>query len=293
MTDHRLQVLFPVASLLFAATLWGLMWYPLRLLDSAGLNGIWTSLIAYSCVLLPALPVLWRGREELRQRLLPLLAIGIATGWCNLAFILAVLDGTVVRVLILFYLSPLWAVLLGHFVLGERMSLYARVVLGVAMLGALLMLWSPELGLPWPQTLSDWLAISSGFTFALANVLVRKYQDVSMNHRVVSVWWGGALVSAACLVMVDSGAAVPDVGWGVLLGAAALGLGLALTTFAIQYGVSHMPVHRSAVILLFELVIGSVSALMLTDEVVRSIEWFGGGLILLAAWLTARRQIED
>ncbi|MFC1749406.1 DMT family transporter [Pseudomonadota bacterium] len=290
MSDRRLQDLFPIISLLIAATVWGVMWYPLRLLNEAGLNGVWTSLIAYSTLLVPALPFLWRGRQELREQILPLLAIGIATGWCNLAFVLAVLDGTVVRVLILFYLSPLWAVLLGHFILGERMTLYSRLVLLAAMFGALMMLWSPELGFPWPQSASDWLAISSGFSFALANVFVRKNQQISMTNKILSTWWGGVLIAAFCVLFV-SGNGVPDFNWGVILGAMLLGLfGMGVATVTIQYGVTHMPVHRSAVILLFELIIGAVSAQLLTDESVRMIEWLGGGLILTAAWLTARRQ---
>ena len=289
MPDHRLQELFPVVCLLFAATLWGVLWYPLRLLNDAGLNGVWTSLIAYATLLISALPFLWRGRLELRSQFIPLLGIAIATGWCNLAFVLAVLDGTVVRVLILFYLSPLWAVLLGHFILGERMTLYSRLVLLVAMLGALMMLWSPTLGFPWPQTSSDWLAISSGFAFAVANVLVRRYQRISITNKVFSAWWGGVLVAAVCLLFIEDNG-VPQISGWVVLGAAVLGLiGMGLTTFAIQYGVSHMPVHRSAVILLFELIVGAVSAQWLTDESVRLIEWLGGALILTAAWLTARQ----
>ena len=292
MPDRRLQELFPILSLLIAATVWGVMWYPLRLLNEAGLNGVWTSLVAYTSLLIPALPFLWRERLEFRRQFIPLLAIGLATGWCNLAFVLAVLDGTVVRVLILFYLSPLWAVLLGHFILGERMTLYSRLVLLVAMFGALMMLWSPELGFPWPETSSDWLAISSGFAFALANVFVRMYQQISVTNKVISVWWGGVLIAACSLLFIDGGG-LPDVSWQVILGAIALGVfGMALATFAIQYGVTHMPVHRSAVILLFELIVGAASALLLTDESVRIIEWTGGAMILTAALLTAKRQAD-
>ena len=61
---------------------------------------------------------------------------------------------------------------------------------------------------------------------------------------------------------------------------------------AVIYGVTRMPVHRSAVILLFELVAGAVSALLLTDEVILVREWVGGGLIILAAWLAARIHAE-
>lgn len=290
MSDKRLQELFPVFSLLLAATVWGVLWYPLRLLDDAGLNGVWSSLIAYSTLLIVGFPFLWRNRAEFLPHWQPLLIIAVAVGWCNLAFILAVLDGTVVRALILFYLSPLWAVVLGHFILGERMTIYSRVVLAVAMCGALMMLWSPELGFPWPQSVSDWLAISSGFSFALANVFVRMHQQLSVTNKVLSAWWGGVLVALAFLIFFDQ-SGVPDFSWGIVVGAMLVGLfALGVTTIAVQYGVTHMPVHRSAVILLFELIIGAMSAQLLTDEVVRPIEWLGGGLILVAAWLTARRQ---
>jgi drug/metabolite transporter (DMT)-like permease len=73
------------------------------------------------------------------------------------------------------------------------------------------------------------------------------------------------------------------VGWAVVLG---LG-GFLVMALAVQYGVTHMPLHRSAVILLFELVVGAVSALLLTDEIVLPREWLGGGMIVLAAWVAA------
>ena len=43
--------LLPVASLLFSATLWGVVWYPLRLLEQQGLAGAWSALISYSAAL--------------------------------------------------------------------------------------------------------------------------------------------------------------------------------------------------------------------------------------------------
>ena len=44
-----------------------------------------------------------------------------------------------------------------------------------------------------------------------------------------------------------------------------------------------MPVQRSAVIMLFELVVGAASAWWLAGEVVTLQEWIGGMLILSAA----------
>jgi drug/metabolite transporter (DMT)-like permease len=64
--------------------------------------------------------------------------------------------------------------------------------------------------------------------------------------------------------------------------------GILLMTVLVQYGVTHMPVHRSAVIALVELVVGAVSQQILTNEVVTTQEWVGGVLIVTGAYLAAR-----
>ncbi|TAM45588.1 MAG: hypothetical protein EPN55_07790 [Gammaproteobacteria bacterium] len=64
--------------------------------------------------------------------------------------------------------------------------------------------------------------------------------------------------------------------------------GILLMTTLVQYGVTHMPVHRSAVISLIELVAGAVSQQLLTDEVVTVREWVGGSLIIFGAYLASR-----
>lgn len=279
----------PVAALLLAATLWGIFWYPLRLLEEHGLHGLWATLLIFASALLVGLPVLWRRRGELGRHRWMLLWIALANGWCNTAFILAVLDGTVVRVLLLFYLSPLWTIMLGHFLLKEKPSRFALTALALAMVGMVITIWEPELGFPWPEGRADWLAISSGFAFALSNVLVRKAQEVTIPIKTVTTWAGVVGVAGAWVMV--SGVPVPSIGAGVYASVFAIGvLGIVLMTVAVQYGVANMPVHRSSVILLSEVVAGAVSAQLLTNEVVLPREWMGGALILLAGWFSTREE---
>lgn len=288
-----MPALFPVFSLLLAATLWGVIWYPLRLLETAGLSGLWTTLVCYAAAtLLGLLPSATR-LGELRHQPLLLLVLALSAGWCNVAFILAVLEGTVVRVLLLFYLSPIWAVLLAWLILGERLSAQARGVFVLAIVGALIMLWDPAIGMPWPSGPGDWLAVTAGFGFALSNVMIRRLQQVSVPIKTMTSWVG-VLVIAVVMLLFNGGLNPPPVSGGVWLGAAALGwFGIVIMTFATQYGVTHMPVHRSAVIMLFELVAGAVSAGLLTEEVVRPLEWLGGALIIAAAYWAARLPHEE
>ena len=286
-THHTL----PVLSLLYSASLWGVLWYPLRELDKAGLHGVWSTLVLFGVAMLVggwmALPKLSGARGAWPA----LLAMALANGWCNVAFIVAILDGNVVRVTLLFFLSPLWATLLARVLLGERISLHAWGVLAVALGGAVTMLWNVELGYPWPQDLADGLAISSGVAFALSNVFVRKTESVPLAVKTACAWSGVVLI--ALLWIVASGFEFPRVSamaWG---GAAVLGMfGILTMTVAVQYGVSHMPVHRSAVIMLFELVASAVSSQFLTNEIVQMHEWVGGALITLAAYFAARSHLE-
>ncbi len=278
--------LMAILSLLFSATLWGVFWYPLRLLDAHGMGGLWASFFIYLGTT-GAIIYLIRGRwREFARAPWMLIGVGIASGWTNIAFILSVLDGNVVRVLLLFYLSPIWATLLGWLLLGERLSARALAVLGLAMLGAVVMLWQTKMGYPWPQDRADWLALSSGFAFAVTNVMLRHLQQVSVQIKTISGWLG--VIGLSLLVIAVSGGSLDGITVTTVISAIALGaLMIVAMTLAVVYGVTHMPVHQSAVILLFELVAGTVSSLLLTSEVITVQEWVGGALVILAAWLSA------
>lgn len=278
---------YPVAALLIGASLWGVIWYPMRLLEGGGLGGIWLTLTLYGAALVASLPRTASAIPEFTRRPALLMLLMVAAGWTNIAFVEAVLEGNILRVLLLFYLSPLWATLMGWLFLREHITRVAFTSLVIAMSGALLMLWNPVLGLPWPQGKPDWMALTSGFAFALSNVVVRKMQDISIAAKALSVWAG--VVVVAVIMIAALSLPVPQPSGSIFAGAVMLGvLGIMLMTLLVQYGVTHMPVHRSAVIALIELVAGAVSQQLLTDEMVTVREWVGGALIVAGAYLASR-----
>lgn len=289
MPANRPSAFQPIACLLAGATLWGLVWYPMRLLEGGGLRGLWLVLVLYVAALVCGLA--WAGPRLRAFSRTPgwSALLMLSAGWTNLAFVLAIVDGNVLRVLLLFYLSPLWAVLFGWWLLKEHPGRVAFMSLLVAMSGALLMLWNPAVGLPWPQDLTDWLALSSGVAFALSNAAVRKATALSIAAKSVAAWLGVVLMSMALIAFVHP--IVPAIDTSVALGAVALGVfGIFTMTALVQYGVTHMPVHRSAVILLFEVIVGALSQQLLTDEIVTLREWTGGMLIVVGAYLAARAE---
>lgn len=278
-----------VFALLLAATLWGLIWYPLRWLEAAGLNGLWSALAMYTTAVLVAVPYFISHRRYILAQPGLFLLIAFFSGWTNIAFILSVIEGNVVRVVLLFYLSPLWATLFARLFLREKFSAQSLFMLSTAMCGALLMLWKPEQAGGWQLSAADWLGLSAGMAFAATNVAVRYAIDMPVTLKSSSAWLGVSLLAAAWLLLADTGQ--PQVSADVLLWTMLVGgIAMIIMTLSVQYGVTHMPVQRSAVILLFELVVVAVSAEILTNEQVSLQEWLGGLFIIAAALLAARQQ---
>ncbi|MFV1996389.1 MAG: DMT family transporter [Acidiferrobacterales bacterium] len=280
---------FPVLALLVGATLWGVVWYPMRLLEGAGLSSLWLTTWLFLASAVAGGVLAWRYRHWFGRRPWLLACIAISAGWANLAFILAILDGNIMRVLFLFYLSPVWAVLLGWLFLKEHISVVTIGVLVVAVIGGAMMLWQPGESRLWPDDAADWLALSSGFAFAVSNIFIRYGQEIPVRIKALSSWIGVVFIVVIFILVQQP--PVPQVGIGVYVGVVALAwFGLVAMTLLVQFGVSHMPVHRSAIILLFELVAGAISQQLLTTESMTMVEWVGGGLVVVAAALTALRE---
>ena len=276
----------PVFSLLFAATFWGVVWYPLRLLADAGVAGLWQALISYVAAAAVLLPVYWPRRAELRGRVISLVPLALAAGWCNVAFMLGMLEGTVLRVLLLFYLAPVWAILLARIVLGERLLPRTWAALTMALLGAALTLYDAGVGLPVPTDEADWLGLSAGFAFAVTMVEVRRLQTLSVPAKTLTSWVGVMLVAAAWLAL--GGIPAPDAPAVAWAGTIALGVsGFLLATLAVQYGATQLPVQRTTVLLLFEIVAGAVSSAWLAGEYTGPRVWLGGMLIAGAGLVVA------
>jgi drug/metabolite transporter (DMT)-like permease len=277
-----------VGAILFSAAMWGLIWYPMRLLEQAGMPVVWTTLAAYLAAALVASVQLWRSQQQWQGPWpFSLWALALAAGLTNLSFLVALIEGEVVRVMLLFYLSPLWSVLLGRWWLGERISRQSMLMIAIAMSGTFMMLWHPEVGLPWPHGLADWLALFASVMFSVNNVLSRKLAPVPMQIKTTVVYWGVVLVATVVLLLQQ--ATIPTVSptlWALVMVFG--GLCFISMTIAVLYGLARMPVFRAAILMLFELLVAAISAWILTDERMSSVEWLGGALIFIAAYGMAR-----
>lgn len=281
--------LVPIAGLMVAATTWGVIWYPYRVMESAGLPAPVATFFAYLVAILFAMVVLRRSWVELLRYPGSLFLIGLTAGITSVAYLMAIMEAEVVRVVLLFYLAPLWTVPLARLLLAERLTMRGAATMLVAMTGAVIMLWRPELGAPMPKNGHEWLGMLGGFAFALSNVLVRREHRASAEAKSIAGSIGVALVALPVALLVVAqpastwvGAALPY--WWLL---AIIGVVLITSNIGMLFGLGKLSANRAAVILLFEIIIAAIAAHYLAGEVSRTQEWIGGSLLAAAGLLAA------
>lgn len=215
----------------------------------------------------------------------------LAAGSTNAAFNWAVSIGDVVRVVLLFYLMPIWAVLLARLLLKERITAAVVLRLLLALSGAAVVLWPPGLqgsggpALPLPRSLADWLGVAGGFFFALNNVMLRRESHRSEEGRAMAMFVGGVVVAgslAAALAAQGRIAWPPDVSSGVALFLLALGGAFLLSNAALQYGTARLSAHATAVLMLSEVLFAAGSAVLFGDAAL-TLQVVGGGALIVAA----------
>jgi drug/metabolite transporter (DMT)-like permease len=278
---------------MFNALVWGASWWPFRQLESQGLHPLWATVFVY--LLAAAVILALRPHALLLVLRTPALwVLLLASGATNAAFNWGMVIGDVVRVVLLFYLMPLWTVLLARVLLAETITRVAGWRILLALAGAAIVLW-PASGsgwdrLPIPRSLPDWLGLIGGFSFALNNVMLKRESQRPEEGRALAMFVGGVVVAGALATVLASQARLPwppaiAPGWfGLALGLSALFL---LSNLALQYGASRLPANVTSVVMISEVVVASGSAVALGAGRLSASLLVGGGLIVLAALLAA------
>ncbi|HKX41840.1 MAG TPA: DMT family transporter [Burkholderiaceae bacterium] len=291
---ERAAGLVPALALTFNALVWGTSWWPLRALQAHGWHPLWATALIYGGAV--ALIVLIRPRALLQLVRTPSLwVLVLAAGTTNASFNWGVVVGDVVRVLLLFYLMPLWAVLLAKLLLDEPITPHAGVRVALALGGAAIVLW-PAGGdgwaaLPVPRALPDWLGVIGGFAFALNNVMLRREATRPAEGRALAMFGGGALVSCGLAALLTAqGSAVsppPALPTSACAIAATMVLLFLAGNLSLQYGASRLRASVTAVVMLTEIVFGAISSIALGAGVLTPPLLLGGALIFAAALLSA------
>jgi drug/metabolite transporter (DMT)-like permease len=271
-----------------SAGAWGLYWMPQRLLLESGMTGGWGTLGQYLislCVLVPV--AIWRvykGQQiGLRHWLCGLLLGSGAIFYAN-----SFLVTEVIRALVFFYLAPLWASLIEVVFLKRRLK-WSRVGTVALALAGVWVAVGLEVGIPLPIYLGDWFGLIAGvlITAGAARTEIERPEGIFPLLFMVIIF---GLIAAICQypLLDDAIGKIPSIQ--SVLSSLPLLLGISLlfvlpTTAIIFWSPPKIGTGVFGILILSELVVGVISAALLTDEAFGWPQILGTAMILSAGVL--------
>lgn len=283
----------PGLAVLVTGAMWGMFWMPMRALDARGLENIWVSFSLFVISLIILAPWAVARRTRFREAGGGIFITGVLTGSAFVFYATALVLTEVVNALLLFYLTPVWSTLLGYFFQGKSIS-RSRVVAITMGLAGLIVIIGYRDGVPLPSNPGDWLALVAGICWAWGSVRVSSGETDGCFEPAFAFLAGGALMTMFLVLLpVDLLGSFPThqvlrdtLPWAALLSAA-----LMVPTILILFWANlRLDAGRVGLLLMSEVVVGIVSAALLTSEPFGWREVTGAVLIVGAALIEIMQQ---
>jgi drug/metabolite transporter (DMT)-like permease len=262
---------------------WGVYWLPLRALADMGLTGSWATVALFVVCIPPAIVLAILARREIKAQLRNFLWLALANGLVFSLYSNAYGGTTVFNVLFLFFLAPIWCILIARFWFEERIGL-ARIACVIAGLGGLVLMLSQDGGWPLPKNLADWMAIASGVLWAIVTIRIRNSAGIGAAANSAGFFLGG-LVLAVLFALVLGSDQVPTpqaIGTAWPLVVVVAWVAWLPSQFLLFWGVRRISPVRTGILLMTELVSGVATAAWLSGDPITWQQAVGGALILAA-----------
>jgi len=272
---------FASTAVFLSASVWGLYWIPLRSLEEQGIDGSWgVFLLNAPAALVMGIFVLL-GLQAHRGHMREAAAIGLVTGLGLALYGVGIVYTTVMRATLLFYLTPVWATLIGIVWLEEKAGWLRWVAIGVGLVGLLLLVSGGDGTVP--LGLGDVFAFFSGIAWAVGASMIKKYHAVplpgmTMFQFASTAFLGLLLGAVAGVLVVPSSAA--------LLAALPYGAFVSLVfmipaVIVLFWAQKFLFPGRVGLLMMSEVLVAGVTAsLLLPHERMNGVEWAGAALIL-------------
>jgi drug/metabolite transporter (DMT)-like permease len=277
---------FASGIILLTGIFWGVYWVPVRAIADLGLNGACgTGAVALAAVLF-LLPFAMRQKDVLRFAN-PLGTASVVLGGVAFAmYSIGFLYGKVALVILLWFFSPVWSVLIARYLLRWHVPKLRLLAIGFGLSGLFIMLGGDG-GLPVPRNLGEWMAFTGGFLWALATAGMRIKSTLPPAPAAFMFAIGATIT---CFVFAPFLEPVPSVSAqealpimiNVLLTG---GLWWGLSIAALMWATVRLDPARVGILLMTEVIVGALSAAVFAGENLSVHEIVGGTLVILCGLL--------
>ena len=252
---------------LYAGAVWGLFWIPLRALEEVGIHGLWITVVYFLIPTICLIPVSLKRWKHVKMGGLSLQLTAMISGGALLLYSSSIIYTDVVRAMLLFYLTPIWATILARVFLGDAITPSRIVAMAMAILG-MLTIFGLGVQFPIPQNIGDWLGIASGVLWAVAMVRLR----MSESHSAIELTAGffqWSLIFSASAAFLLAPAYIPRVEQ-ALPALPLLLIFMALLvlpgTYASLWGPKYLSPGIVGLLFMTEIVVGAISVALLAGE---------------------------
>jgi len=270
---------------IYSGVTWGLFWIPLRMLDRAGIYGAWATVLFYAVPLLLFLPYLVFRWNKILSCGLALHLIGITSGTALAFYANSLIYTEVVRGLLLFYLTPVWSLILARIALGEAIT-PPRVIAILLGLSGMLVMLGVDVGIPLPRNIGDWMGLLGGLGWAVAAVLLRNDDGSHAIEFTLSYFFWGSVAAVIIAVSPIAGdIELPTMSsvWDVLPWFSFVAVILVIpAAWAVIWGAPHLNPGVVALLFMIEVSVGTVTAAIWAGEPFGWREFIAVVLITLA-----------
>ena len=252
---------------LYAGAVWGLFWIPLRALEEAGINGLWITVIYFLIPTICLIPVVILRWQHVKEGGVSLQITTMLSGGALLLYSTSIVYTDVVRAILLFYLTPIWATILARIFIGDLITPSRVIAMVLAILG-MLTIFGLGARFPIPQNIGDWLGIGSGFLWAVAMVRIRMSESHSAIELTAGFFqWSLIFSSGAAFLLATS--QMPDIEQ-ILPALPLLLIFTALLvlpgTYASLLGPKYLSPGIVGLLFMTEIIVGAISVALLAGE---------------------------
>ena len=275
-------------AIIMSAAAWGLYWIPLRMIEKTGVPGSWAIVLLNASPLLLLLPLMIITFEKQNKNWKPSFVGGLMIGLAFTFYANGLLETTVIRATLLFYLSPVWTTIIGVIWLSEKLTQARVLSIVVAILGLFFLLIINDSNANQEFNIGDIFSLLSGVFWAFGAATLKKWPRTSTLQLTTTVYISTTIFSLIFAIFLY-GDLFPSLNllhinlikslfWSIII---------LLPSFWLVFRISKILFPgRVAILMMSEVVVAIISAkLLIPNETMMLIQWFGATLIIFAGFV--------
>ena len=276
----------PNFAIILSTLLWGTWWFPLRLLNVSANNNAIPLTLSFLIAGLFLLCFSLKNIHLLSKRNIMLTLVAATMGAAAMClYNEGLLRGNVARILIFFYLTAVWSTIIEIVFLKVPLTVSRALSITAGFIG-LFIITGLDKGNFLPNSLADIFGILSGLLWSICASLIRVNEELDVNFGTsIFILMGGVFVLIATLL--PDGQIISGFNSQILFQTYLIILAFAFIWllpgyWLITYGQDQVDPGRAGILLMFEVVIGIISAYLIANELI-SIRELLGALFILSA----------